>query len=152
MPKQGVKLGFEELSPRKISDDLLGNLTAGDKVAITSRFVNEAVDEIVNALRARDIQVRVVTDQSTEEDFCFLKTAKKELVGIAKSTYVRWAGILGDAEFVRLYMVDSPVTRAKGQTIQRLINLTNNPDLSRIRFELYKTEEMEKVENSSLPT
>jgi hypothetical protein len=147
MPKRGVSLGFEELSPLKISEDLLGNLTAGDKVAITSRFVNDAVDEIVHSLRSRDVQVRVITNQSAEEDFCFLKMAKKELVGIAKSTYVRWAGILGDADLVRLYIVDSPVTRAKGHTVKTPINLADNPNLERIRFELIKSEEMDNVDD-----
>ena len=147
MPKRGVSLGFEELSPRKISDDLLENLSDGDKVAITSRFINDAVDKIVDALHARDIQVRVVTNQSAEEDFCFLKMAKKELVGMAKSTYVQWAGILGDADLVRMYMVDSPVTRAKGHTNKTPFNLTNNHHLERIRFELIKSEEMDVLDN-----
>lgn len=146
MPKRVVTLGFEELSPKKISEDLLGNLTAGDSVAITSRFTNEAVDTIVNALLARNIQVRVVTNQTAEEDFCFLMMAKKELVGIAKSTYVQWAGILGDADLVRMYIVDSPVTRSKGHTLLTPFNLTNNYNLSRrFRFELIKSEEMEKI-------
>lgn len=147
MPKRGVSLGFEELSPRKISEELLGNLKGGDQVAVTSRYINYAVDNIVVALRARDMHVRVVTNQSAEEDFCFLKMAKKELVGMAKSTYVRWAGILGDANLVRMYIVDSPVTRAKGHTLQVPFNLTNNLHLSRIRFELIKSEEMDKVDS-----
>jgi hypothetical protein len=46
-------------------------LTAGDKVAITSRFVNKAVENIVNLLSARGIKVRVMNGQSPEEDFCF---------------------------------------------------------------------------------
>ena len=54
---------------------------AGDKVAITSRFVNKAVENIVNSLSARGIKVRVMNGQSPEEDFCFPLKAEKELVG-----------------------------------------------------------------------
>ena len=143
MPKRGVALGFEELSPRKISEELLRDLTAGDKVAITSRFVNKAVEDIVDSLSARGIKVRVVNGQSPEEDFCFLLKAEKELVGFAKSSYVRWAGILGNAALVRMYSVDSPATRRISQ------NLTIhyvNPLLSRIHFERHNSEEMDEID------
>ena len=142
MPKRGTALGFEELSPRKISEELLRNLTKGNKVAITSRFINTAVEDIVNLLSARGIQVRVVNGQSPEEDFCFLLKVEKELVGFAKSSYVRWAGILGNASLVRMYSVDSPATRRISQ------NLTlsyTNPLLSRIRYETYNSEEMDEI-------
>jgi hypothetical protein len=141
MPKRGIALGFEELSPRKISEELLRNLTTGDKVAITSRFINTAVEDIVNLLSARGIQVRVVNGQSPEEDFCFLLKAEKELVGFAKSSYVRWAGILGNTSVVRMYSVDSPATRRISQNLT--IRYTN-PLLSRIHYERYNSEEMDE--------
>jgi hypothetical protein len=141
MPKRGIALGFEELSPRKISEELLRNLTTGDKVAITSRFINTAVEDIVNLLSARGIQVRVVNGQSSEEDFCFLLKAEKELVGFAKSSYVRWAGILGNASIVRMYSVESPATRRISQNLT--IRYTN-PLLSRIHYERYNSEEMDE--------
>jgi hypothetical protein len=143
MPKLGVKLGFEELSPRKISDELLFNLKAGDKVAITSRFVNKAVEDIVDILRARGIIVRTVDGQSPEEDFCFLMKAEKEIVGTATSSYVKWAGILGNATLVRRYSVDSPATRRISQNFT--MPYTNPVLVSRIRFEQYKSEEMDEI-------
>lgn len=144
MPKRGIALGFEELSPRKISEELLRNLTTGDKVAITSRFINTAVEDIVNLLSARGIQVRVVNGQSPEEDFCFLSKAEKELVGFAKSSYVRWAGILGNASVVRMYSVDSPATR---RISQNLTMQYTNPLLSMIRYERFNSEEMDDISN-----
>lgn len=142
MPRRGIALGFEELSPRKISEELLRNLTAGDRVAITSRFVNKAVEDIVDSLSARGIRVRVVDGQSPEEDFCFLSKAEKELVGFAMSSYVRWAGILGNAALVRMYSVDSPATR---RISQNLTMRYANPLLSRIRYERYNSEEMDEI-------
>jgi len=142
MPRRGIALGFEELSPRKISEELLRDLTAGDRVAITSRFVNKAVEDIVDSLSARGIKVRVVNGQSPEEDFCFLSRAEKELVGFAMSSYVRWAGILGNAALVRMYSVDSPATR---RISQNLTMRYANPLLSRIRYERYNSEEMDEI-------
>jgi hypothetical protein len=83
-----------------------------------------------------------VNGQSPEEDFCFLLKVEKELVGFAKSSYVRWAGILGNASLERMYSVDSPATRRISQ------NLTlsyTNPLLSRIRYETYNSEEMDEL-------
>ena len=100
------------------------------------------MEDIVNLLSARGIQVRVVNGQSPEEDFCFLLKVEKELVGFAKSSYVRWAGILGNASLERMYSVDSPATRRISQ------NLTlsyTNPLLSRIRYETYNSEEMDEL-------
>jgi hypothetical protein len=144
MPRQGVKLGFEELSARKISDELLFDLKAGDKVAITSRFVNKAVEDVVDMLSARGVIVRTVSGQSPEEDFCFLMKAAKEIVGTAKSTYVKWAGILGNATLVRMYSVDSPATRRISQNFT--MPYTNPILVSRVRYEQYKSEEMDEIE------
>ena len=140
MPKRGIALGFEELSPRMISEELLCNLTAGDKVATTSRFVNKPVEDIVGLLSARGIKVRLISGQLPEEDFCFLKKAEKELIGIEKSSYMMWAGILGDAALVRLYSVDSLATKR----ISPKITTYTNPALSRIHFERYNVQEIDK--------
>lgn len=144
MPKKGVALGFEELSPRMISEKLLCNLTTGDKVAITSRLVDKPVEDIADLLRARGIKVRLINGQLPEEDFCFLKNAEKELVGIAKSSFIKWAGILGDAALVRLYSVDSLATRRISPEKTTLYTYTN-PALSRIHFEKYNIQEIDEL-------
>lgn len=82
-------LGYEELSPQRMAQELLGHVPAGSKVAIASR--GEAyVDLYVKALRERGLQVRTTpANHSGVEDFCFLLQAKRELVGTMRSTYTR---------------------------------------------------------------
>lgn len=138
MPRRGKRLGFEELSPDKVANELLSNLKRGDKVAITSRFT-EHVLPYVNALEERGLVVRVVEGQTGLQDFCFLMRASRELIGVATSTYVTWAGLLGDAKRVRLYSVDSPDRRAQDNEYFWYYNYTINHQLkARFSFELYK--------------
>jgi hypothetical protein len=86
----------------------MGHLPAGQKVAITTRFANEPrAQEYQRALQDRGLRVRVVANQTGVQDFCFLLRARQELMGVAKSTYARWAAYLGDAERVQLYALDN---------------------------------------------
>ena len=136
MPKKGKLKGFEELSPERVGTDLFGHLHRGDKVALTSRIQNLQTQEYVDALSARGLQVRLVTNQTGVEDFCFLASAKKELAGMTRSTYVGWAGILGNASKVWSYSIDSEDTRnALGQNGTFLHHSWKNPLLrNRIEF------------------
>jgi hypothetical protein len=84
---------------------LFGHLQVGDKIAMTTRWHNPLSQAYVDALMARGLNVRIVTNQTGVQDFCFLQSAQKELVGVAKSTYVRWAAYLGNATRARLYAV-----------------------------------------------
>jgi hypothetical protein len=186
MPKAGKRLGFEDLSPSIVATQLFGHLEAGSKVAIvtyhhggsgsnsgTNHHLNETrVYPYVQALQARGLVVRVVTpilatsirsgglDDSLlttdMHDFCFLLHAQKELVGMAKSTYVFWAAVLGQAQRVRLYSIDSDATRKAQQHRGRgggaadrnhgvfLHYHWTHPDLQRrIHFELYRQEEQQ---------
>jgi hypothetical protein len=94
-------------------------LKKGDKVVITTRFYDDPIlEEHVNALQSRGIQVRIVGRQNDKtkerqgvEDFCFLLRAKKELVGSARSTFALWAAVLGQAENIRLYTIKSPALK-----------------------------------------
>ena len=97
--------GFEELSPYQTAHELFGHLQAGDRIAMTTRWHNPLSQAYVDAMTARGLVVRVVTNQTGVQDFCFLTSAQKELVGVAKSTYVRWAAYLGNATRARLYAV-----------------------------------------------
>jgi hypothetical protein len=110
------QLGFQELSPRKTAEQLFGKLTAGEKVAITTRFDNSVTQEYVHELeQQRGLQVRVLSGQTGVADFCFLKQAKKELVGMQKSSFFHWAAYLGQADKVRSYLVETNNTANKGQ-------------------------------------
>mmetsp|Transcript_46526 Transcript_46526/g.55954 ORF Transcript_46526/g.55954 Transcript_46526/m.55954 type:complete len:394 (+) Transcript_46526:154-1335(+) len=143
-PKRGLRLGFEELSPNKTALELFSHLKAGDKIAITSRM-NDKVGDYVKSLTARGLVVRVIKGQSPLEDFCFLLKAQKELVGPSKSTFAAWAGVLGDAEIVRLYSIDSTHTRKNmGDDFFSNYNYTNEKLRSRVSFELYRSEASDK--------
>jgi hypothetical protein len=139
-------LGFEELSPNKTADELFGNLKAGDKVALTSRFADNA-KAYMNALNRRGIVARVIAGQSGTQDFCFLMSARKEMAGMLMSTYAIWASLLGNATRARLYTVKSQ-SRVKrfGDNWFVSHNFTNPELRHKIVYEGYLDEEMEKLE------
>ena len=114
MPKRGKYLGFEELNPIDTAGLLFANLHAGDRVAITGRRA-QTVHAYVDALRQRNISVRLIQDQSDVNDFCFLQSAQRELVGSARSTFAAWSGLLSAKKSlsVRLYSINSTATRAQ---------------------------------------
>jgi hypothetical protein len=126
--------GYQELSPNRTAHELFGHLQAGDKIAMTTRFHNDISRSYVSAFVERGLQVRVVTNQTGTQDFCFLLKARKELVGVATSTFVRWAGYLGDTSRVRLYSVALP--NQTTTTTSRYHYPWNNSKLkSRLYFE-----------------
>jgi hypothetical protein len=188
MPKAYRTKGYQELSPYKIAYQLFGNLQAGDKIALVGRFVNQetktrttissanhnlttntntttttttaTTQQIVTALQSRGLIVRVITGGDVGQDFCFLQRAQKELVGMARSTFVKWAFLLGNASMTRLYLVDSPLMqKAMGSPKQNNTKQQQqeeekkdwwnpwnytwaHPDLrSRFRFEVYPSDE-----------
>lgn len=96
-----TSLGFEQLNKDRIASELLGNLKEGDRIALAGRHLREDAANnatqaygIVNALRAKNLTVRFSPGTSGMNDFCFLKRAKKELLGTSKSTYVKLASYL----------------------------------------------------------
>jgi hypothetical protein len=129
-------------------------LQPGDKVAITSKHSNNdsSVQRIVQALEEeRGLKVRVIENQFDFQDFCFLMKAQKELVGMVRSTYVKRASYLSDAKTIRWYVLDNnPGLLRAGHTLgssnvlQEFNYSWTHPDLqSRIRLELYQSEELE---------
>ena len=113
MVKRGKSKGFEELDPNNTARLLFSNLHQGDRVAITARSSDEAAAQpYLNALQQRNVSARLITGQSDVHDFCFLKSAQRELVGTVKSTFVQWAGFLSTTPVpVRLYAINSTATR-----------------------------------------
>jgi hypothetical protein len=111
-----------------------------------SRFdeSNQAVKEHIFALESKQVFVDFV-HQSLEHDFCFLRHARKEVVGIGYSTFVRLAGFLSKYQpKVRLYCLDSPDTRRLGKTTCEYFRFRKHIDLQR-RFlaETYQSEALE---------
>jgi hypothetical protein len=158
-------MGFGELSPDKTARELFAHLfheqpgpscsdstvsssSGGCRVAITSRIRNQAARNYVISLeRTRRIaSARLVTNQTDVQDFCFLTKAQGALLGHARSTFVLWAALIGNASTVRLYNVDDWGIRKRhsDQFLDRFAYNWSNPLLQdRIRFELYQSEEME---------
>ena len=100
---------MRELNPNQTAFELFGHLNTGDKVAIMSRFGEEHMQPYVDAMKERGLKVRVVTGQTGVQDFCFLKSSTKEIVGTRKSTYFGWAALLSDTvKRVTAYSIDFP--------------------------------------------
>jgi hypothetical protein len=136
-------LGFEELSPEKTANELFGKLPVGSKVAITTRFNNENTQKYVKALEQRGLRVRVVSEQTSVQDFCFLKHAKKELVGMLSSTFFLWAAFLGDGN-VRAFSVTTPLHPKSKIEFEWSV-----PELKdRFSHEVYQSEVMDQVVKS----
>jgi len=100
-----VREKLAELDANNTAYKLFAHLQRGDKVAITTRYNNELAQSYVAAFQERGIEARIVSGGSATQDFCFLMHAKKELVGVAASTFLQWAGLLGNASVVRQYSV-----------------------------------------------
>mmetsp|Transcript_21595 Transcript_21595/g.60282 ORF Transcript_21595/g.60282 Transcript_21595/m.60282 type:complete len:82 (-) Transcript_21595:133-378(-) len=78
------------------------------------------------------------------ENFCFLKRARKELVGTAKSSYLQLAAYLGgpSLKLTRMYQYVTPYVEARRRErdiFEKSVgpNWTNPELAARIRFEEY---------------
>lgn len=141
--RRAYDMGFAELSPAKVADEVFERLQPGNHVHITTRIYNQKARNYAEALRRRGINASVVTDQSSVQDFCYLKRAQKEVVGSARSTFVMWAALLGNASIVRLYHVDNHGLRRRYPDFweQFTFNFTHPRLRDRVKFELYYAEE-----------
>ncbi len=106
MPELGKELGFEEILPEK-SVALFDGAT---KVAITTRFDNDIARGYIEAFAREGVVARLVTGQSGTQDFCFLKHAKNLVAG-ARSSFAKWAALLGNATKVTFYKMNTTETR-----------------------------------------
>ena len=163
-------MGFEELSPHHIATLLLSKVKAGSKIAITSRYANSSphMDPYVQALESQGFVVRLIQNQNGVQDFCFLMKTQNILIGTARSTYVDWAGVLGNASKVRLYSVDSLATRARlpenanpqpPQPLKRISkfqqphhNFTTEELKSKFQYEFYPAEDVLNATNTTFET
>jgi hypothetical protein len=151
MPNVGVKMGFEELSPNKTANELFGHLQAGDKVAITSRFTDYRSNPYVDAFHARGIAARIVKGQNPEQDFCFLLSAQKEMVGVSMSSFAHWASRLGNATVAKLYSVKCPAKLKQFPNsggVPAPFTSTNKVLAGKIKLPIFSSEEQDKVEEN----
>jgi hypothetical protein len=142
--------GYEELDPKRIAYELFENLNAGDKIAIAGRNILKdskkkswCIDRLLQELEGRNLTVGFAPGKGSVEDFCFLKRAKKELVGTYKSSFVKMASYLGgpSIKLTRLYQYSTfqSSKSSSGLTahLEHLGNWTHPELLSRIKFEFY---------------
>lgn len=138
LPKRGRSMGFAELGPNQTARELFGHLAPGSKVAIVTRFASEYAQPYVDALEARGLQVRVIEGQSGVEDFCFLMSTRKEMIGIVYSTFFVWAGLLSDCRRILAYSMDGDERTQRGGQQFMHYNWTHQWLQSRVLFQLMK--------------
>lgn len=97
--------GGAELVPERVANDLLGHLPNGSKVALVGRSKNSRFDAYSSALQRKGFRVRKIVGQTGIEDFCFLSHAQAGVYATAKSTYAKWAALLGSAQNATLYIL-----------------------------------------------
>jgi len=109
--KRADALGFRELNPTQTAYQFLDHLQSGEKVAIVGRPSATDLQNFTQALRDRGLQVRFVKGHDSTEDFCFIKTATKEIAGGERSSFFRVAALLSDTvKNVTLFCYDYPPT------------------------------------------
>jgi len=140
--RRAYEMGFAELSPSKVATEIFPHLQPGndkDHVQITTRIFNQRARNYVEALDGHGIHSSIIIDQSSLEDFCFLKETKRELVGNARSTFVQWAAFLGTVSKARLYHVDNRGLRDRHPDFWKRFtyNFTHPRLCDRVVFELY---------------
>jgi hypothetical protein len=143
MPRRGKIGGFAELGPEQTANDLFGHLKTGDKVAIVSRFSKEHAQSHIDALERRGLQVRYVTGQTGVQDFCFLMSTQKEMIGPLISTYFAWASFLSNSTRIVAYSLGSKQL----QPTFRPYNVTNLK--SRLVFRLFEMNETTKTPSAA---
>ena len=138
--------GFEELSPNKTARELLGNHDQGDKVVVLTRSPSH-IGPYLDAMRDTGLDARYVNHDTGHQTFCMLMSAKREMVGVSKSTFAVWAAYLGNATKAKLYSVKSP-GQIKLYPSNGWVgyNYTHPKLKDRILMELYSSEEQDQFE------
>lgn len=138
-------MGFTEIGPNRTANDLFGHLEPGDKVAITSRF-RDGLQPYIDAFERRGIRARAIVGQSGVQDFCFLMHAKKEIVGVTKSTFFAWAALLSNATTIRAYQANAiPGPRGKGGSQGVTPYNWKNKDIAkRFKYHVYDVDTKEE--------
>jgi len=127
-----------------MANEMLGHLTAGNKVALVAPSVDLILPYKLE-LEKRGIKVRCIS-QSRILDFCFLMKTVKELVAQHTSTYAFWAAILSKGlQKVSLYRLEDP-TYTLAQSLHyydwehpRLKKLFNYPVFQKTENRVYGT-------------
>ena len=140
------RLNMLELSPDKTVKELLRNHLKDDKIAVLSRFPSFG-QLYVDRMRIEGLDARLVETINGEHSFCFLMSGKKEIVGSALSTFMKWASYLGNSSKARIYIVRMPDRAAvSGEIDTEIYNFTHPKLGGKILQEVYYSEEQDQLE------
>ena len=144
--KSATKRHMLELSPNKTVKELLKNHQRDDKIAVLSRFPSFG-QLYADRMRSEGLDARFVETVNGEQSFCFLLSGKNEIVGTAKSTFMKWASYLGNASKARVYVLRTPTLAAETGGVERQIYNYTHPTLKgKILGEVFNSEDQDLVE------
>ena len=104
---------YTEANPNTVTHYIFGNTTAYNRnnthITITSRFDRGLEPYIRSLQHHKGIATTVLSNRSSMQDFCYMMTTPRELVGKYHSTFVRWAAFLGTAKLNRFYVLNQNI-------------------------------------------
>ncbi|KAI2505967.1 hypothetical protein MHU86_8467 [Fragilaria crotonensis] len=146
IPRIARKRGFGELSPNKTATEILKNYQRGDKVAVLGRFPSFG-QLYVDRMLLEGLDARLVETGNGEQSFCFLMSGQTEIIGLARSSFMRWASYLGNASKARLYSLKTPERTSMSSFIEFMIyNHTNLKLREKVSSELFNSETQDQIE------
>lgn len=139
MPRRGKQKGYEEVTAQFVTDlfrDLILS-NSSSPILIVTPFAPDA-KPFVDVLQNQGLVVHVLANSTPLQDFCMLLSATNSIVGLARSTFFLWAGLLGSTPQIRAYSVDSEWKRQSNSPVWDYFNWTHPELKERFSFELYR--------------
>jgi hypothetical protein len=153
MTRKFKKKGYEELSPKKTRDELLGNATSrNEPITILSRYASTAAPYLEILQASGWTNARFLLTDTGEQSFCYLMRAQKQMIGVSMSSYAAWGAQLGNATKARIYSLRSPeriVVYGDDGCFFRY-NYTTPSLGGKMSFELYRSEEQDIEEQRQM--
>lgn len=137
MPRRGKQKGYEEISAQFVNDlfhDIIVNEST--PMLIVTPYAPD-VKKYVGVLQNQGRLVHVLANPTPLQDFCMLLSATESIIGLARSTFFLWAGLLGNTPQIRAYSIDSAWKRQSNSPVWDHYNWTNLELKERFHFELY---------------
>jgi hypothetical protein len=135
MPRRGKQKGYEEISAQFVNE-LLHDNNDSTPILIVTPYAPD-VKSYVDVLQNQGKVVHVLANSTPLQDFCMLLSATETIIGVARSTFFLWAGLLGNAPQVRAYSIDSEWKRQSNSPVYDHYNWTDPELKGRFHFELY---------------
>ena len=122
-----------------IDTNILGHLKSGDKLAIVVQK-QYFVKPLMGMMRARNVSVRVISNKDYTDDFFFLLSAQRELIGRGESTFFQWATLLNrKVQHAKVYFFHNGMDYKSRFIPEEFPPVIENSELQkRLKFELYK--------------